>query len=661
MIEKMKFLTISGPKTDIDRMWDTYLSKYEIQLENAVSELKTTENLLPFTEPNPYSESLASARQFVELLNDPEVSGGSRLSDDELIAVVAHVNDAYQKLTEKTKELNEERNTLGNELAMLEPYRALEIDLKKARSYKFVKVRFGRIARLSHHRLETYLADDLNAVFLESSRDPDYVYGCYFVANADAGMVDSSLSALHFERVNIPGDLEGTPGTACDRLMKMMRNTERKIRENDEDVQNLLRDHAADLLAARDRLERLCHDFDIRRLAARHQDEETGVEYYRLCGWMSTHDALKFQEEVKGDPNVMVTVDSDQDADKYFGDPPTKLKNPRFFKPYEMYVRMYGLPDYHEIDPTMFMALTYSFIFGAMFGDVGQGLCLFIGGGLLYLIRKMDLAGITSIAGIFSTFFGFMYGSIFGFDDVLKAIWLKPSDAMINLPFVGQLNTVFVVAIAFGMGLNLLLMVFQIINAARSGDLENMLFSSNGVAGLIFYGFLVLTIVLYMSGHQIPADILLVIFLGVPVLCFLFKEPLGNLVERNHKKMEEGLGMFLVEGIFELIETMLSYFSNTLSYVRIGAFAVSHGAMMGVVLMLSGAEAGNPNWIGVAVGNLIVMGMEGLVVGIQVLRLEYYEMFSRYYKGDGKEFVPFNMETVPGKAGRGKKKKAGKA
>ena len=170
-----------------------------------------------------------------------------------------------------------------------------------------------------------------------------------------------------------------------------------------------------------------------------------------------------------------------------------------------------------------------------------------------------------------------------------------------------------------------------------------MMFSHNGIAGLVFYAFIVMTIVLYMTGHKTPGNILMVIFLGIPILLFLFKEPLGNIVEKRHKKMEVGKGMFLVQGFFELFETMLSYFSNTLSYVRIGAFAVSHAAIMQVVLMLSGAENGSPNWIGIVIGNAIVMLLEGLVVGIQVLRLEYYEMFSRFYKGSGREFKPFNQ------------------
>ena len=103
--------------------------------------------------------------------------------------------------------------------------------------------------------------------------------------------------------------------------------------------------------------------------------------------------------------------------------------------------------------------------------------------------------------------------------------------------------------------------------------------------------------------------------------------------------------MFFVEGFFELFETLLSYFSNTISFIRIGAFAVSHAAMMEVVLMLAGVEEGNPNWLVIVLGNLFVCGMEGLIVGIQVLRLEYYEMFSRFYKGSGRAFNPYTKKT----------------
>ena len=171
-----------------------------------------------------------------------------------------------------------------------------------------------------------------------------------------------------------------------------------------------------------------------------------------------------------------------------------------------------------------------------------------------------------------------------------------------------------------------------------------LFFSPNGVAGLVFYGFLVLTIVLlyeqvintrkYHDDH----------FPWNSSDHVLIKRTIRTARGRKETKAEGGVGMFLVQGFFELFETMLSFFSNTISFVRIGAFAVSHAAMMEVVLMLGGITdgAGNPNWIIIVLGNIIVCGLEGLVVGIQVLRLEYYEMFSRFYTGSGREFHPYD-------------------
>lgn len=169
-------------------------------------------------------------------------------------------------------------------------------------------------------------------------------------------------------------------------------------------------------------------------------------------------------------------------------------------------------------------------------------------------------------------------------------------------------------------------------------------FDTNGLAGFVFYAGLVLTIVLYMTQNPIPASILLVIMFGLPLAIMFFKEPLTNLLERKTRIMPKEKGMFVVQGFFELFEVLLSYFSNTLSFVRVGAFAISHAAMMEVVLMLSGYEAGNINWLVVILGNIFVCGMEGLIVGIQVLRLEYYELFSRFYRGTGRAFKPYGKK-----------------
>ncbi len=638
MIVKMKFLSISGPRTDIDRVCDVYLSKYEMQLENAVTELRTTQNLLPFVEVNPYKEPLAKAEQFAGLLPSGEYHTDRTLTTEEILALIRDVNHDYLDIQENKELLKKKKEELTGKLNVLEPFRSLDLDVHKVLHYRYMHVRFGRIDLDHYQKLEKYLFDDLNAIFLEGTRTENYVYGCYFAANSDTSRVDAVFNSMHFERITVSDEYIGTPQVACETLKEEIEETQKAIDQLEEDTRSLMESHASELMGARKRLEELSNNFDVRKMAARIEDDNK-EDYYILCGWMGEKDVEAFVKEAENDHRVLIVVE--EEREKFFGDPPTKLKNPKIFKPFEMFIKMYGLPAHDEMDPTIFVALTYTFIFGAMFGDVGQGLCLFLIGGIIYLTKKANLAGIISVAGLFSTFFGFMFGSVFGFEDILPARWLRPVSAMTDLPFIGQLNTVFVVAIAFGMALNILVMLFHIVNAIRARDTENIWFSNNGLAGLVFYGFLVLTVVLFMTGHKTPGNILMAIFLGVPVVLFLFKEPLTNLVERNHKKIQEGKVMFLVQGFFELFETMLSYFSNTLSYVRIGAFAVSHAAIMEVVLMLSGATDGSPNIIGLVIGNIVVCGLEGLVVGIQVLRLEYYEMFSRFYKGTGREFKPF--------------------
>lgn len=642
MIVKMKFLSISGPRTDIDRVSASYLSKYEMQLENAITELKTTDNLMPFMDVNPYKEPLSKAEQYVLMLAQPKGEMDTSLTADEILTMIRDLNHDYLDLKAREDRLKKQKEELLEKLHELEPFQPLELNLKEVYGYQYMKVRFGRVNVEYYQKLEKYLFDDLNAIFLEGIRNENYVYGCYFAAHKEMGKIDSTFKSLHFENIVLPDDYEGMPAEICRNLRNQIDEIEKEIENVQKQMKDFLSVKAKKIRGARYKLEELSNNFDVRKMAACMENEEQ-EDYYILCGWMSEKDTQAFIEETKDDDRITIIVE--EGREKFFGDPPTKLQNPKFFKPFEMFIRMYGLPSHDEMDPTIFVALTYTFIFGAMFGDVGQGLCLFIGGGLLYKIKKWNLAGIISVAGIFSTFFGFMFGSFFGFEGtIIKPMWLSPMHAMMKLPFVGQLNTVFIVAVAFGMALILLAMVFQIINAKKRGDKENLFFSPNGVAGLVFYGFLVLTIVLYMTGHKTPGNIMMIIFLGIPVIMFLLKEPLGQLVEGKKPKAEGGVGMFLVQGFFELFETMLSFFSNTISFVRIGAFAVSHAAMMEVVLMLGGITdgAGNPNWIIIVLGNIIVCGLEGLVVGIQVLRLEYYEMFSRFYTGSGREFHPYD-------------------
>lgn len=643
MIVKMKFVNISGPRNDIDRVTDLYLSRYEIQLESALSELRTVDNLRPFVEINPYRDVLNKASEFVGYLPDAdEVEPDTSLGLDDMFAVVRQAGEDYQSLQEKKEKLKKRCEEIHAKQRVIAPFRPLDCNLHKVLHYKYITYRFGRIAVEFYQKMQKYLLDDLGAIFVEGQRDESYVYGAYFVAPAETQKVDAVFRSLHFERIELKDEFEGTPEQAYRSLDREDAKIAGELSDLDKEAGKMLADRAPQLVAAKNRLEELSNNFDVRKLAARMEDNKE--DYYILCGWMAEDDVDKFVKEIQDDDKVFVVVEDDHDA--YFGEPPTKLENPKLFKPFEMFVQMYGLPAHNELDPTLFVGITYSLIFGIMFGDVGQGLILLIGGALIYHFKKAPLAGIISTAGFFSTIFGFVFGSVFGFENVLEPLWIRPIDNMTTLPFLGKLNTVFVVAVAFGMFLIIVAMVLHIINALRDRDIGSAWFDANGAAGLVFYAAVVVTIVLFLTGNPLPAGIVMAVMFGVPLLLILFKEPLTRLIRKQRGKMEESKAMFLVEGFFEMFETLLSYFSNTISFIRIGAFAVSHAAIMEVVLQLAGAESGNPNWIGVILGNLFVCGFEGLIVGIQVLRLEYYEMFSRFYKGSGHAFTPYTKKKT---------------
>ena len=654
MIEKMKFVSITGPREDIDRVVNNYLSRYEIHLENALTELTDVKNLSPYLEINPYKEALSTIGSFYEELENPEQVSVKNLSIQKALSLVKQIKEEADTLTATRKELEEKYDTLTEALRIIYPFRNVNFDMPSILKMRFIHYRFGRIEKDYFEKFKKYIYDNLDTIFIKCDEDERYVYGIYFVPAHEAQKIHAVYSTMHFEKIYVPNQYEGTAKDAYAALQAAYKKNVADLDANKAARKAFLKKYASDIVSTKHTLSQFSRNFDIRKLAActhgdnnaEHPDPNYKPKepFYILCGWMTDKEAHSFQSDISGDPRIFCLVEEDDQEDVH-KTPPTKLKNPKLFKPFEMYTKMYGLPAYGEMDPTWFIALTYSFIFGAMFGDVGQGLILLIGGFLLYKIKHIDLAGIISCAGIFSTFFGFMFGSVFGFEDILEPIWLRPMDAMMDVPFIGKLNTVFIIAIGFGMGIILICMVFNIINSFHAKDVEKTWFDTNSVAGLVFYGSAVAVIALFMTGKKLPGSIVLCVMFLVPLLVMFLKEPLTNLVEKKPQLVEGGAGMFVVQGFFEMFEVLLSYFSNTLSFVRIGAYAVSHAAMMQVVLMLAGAENGSPNWVVIVLGNIFVCCLEGLIVGIQVLRLEYYEIFSRFYKGSGRKFEPFRSDA----------------
>ncbi len=634
MVEKMKLLHITGPRTDIDRVMDTYLSKYEIQFENAMVSLNNLANVRPFVETNLYKEAYAKADFLWKEYGRETVFPTEKLNPEEAKRIVESVYQITEEIVDRLEKLKQERLAAEKLMEEIEPFRKLDYEFKKILKFEFIAYRFGRITRDYYQKLGHYIHDTDHILFYECHTDETYVWGAYFVPKIYAAEVDAVCLSFHYERIYVPDTIEGTPDAAYLELEQQLKAYEKEETALKNQMRETLEKHERQLASACASLQSYCQNFDIRRLAVctkpRH-DGSAAREYYILYGWMSEQDAARLKKDIEGDARIHVM---EEEADEDFSaEPPTKLRNPGIFKPFEMFVEMYGLPAYNEMDPTIFIALTYTLMFGIMFGDVGQGLCLAAGGFLLYKIKKMNLAAIIAVAGVWSAVFGVLYGSVFGFEEWIDPVWMRPMD---------NIMTTLMLSVGFGMALILIAMIINIVNALRAKDLGRVFFSSSGVSGILCYGCAVLCLALYVSGHALPATGILAAAVGVPLIAIMLKEPLSRLIEHKRRIFPEGSkGMYFVEALVELFDVVLSYATNSISFVRVGAFALSHAGMMGVVLTLAGYETGSPNLLVVVLGNLLVTGLEGLVVGIQVLRLEYYEMFSRFYKGSGRPFRSF--------------------
>ena len=298
------------------------------------------------------------------------------------------------------------------------------------------------------------------------------------------------------------------------------------------------------------------------------------------------------------------------------------------------------------MDPTFFVAITYIIIFGIMFADLGQGLCLSIVGLLMWKLRKMPIGKILFPCGISAMIFGTLFGSVFGFEHLLDPMYQamgfeeKPFEVMASQ----NTNTIILGAIGIGVFLLIVAMFLNVFSSIGQKNYGRALFSTSGVAGILFYGAVVFGLLAEMFlGMHVMSPLYIVGLIVIPFILIFFSEPLTDLVNGEEDWKPESWGGYIVEKLFESIEVLLSYVTNTMSFLRVGAFVLVHAGMMLVVFVLAETVGGVGYWVIVVIGNALVMVLEALLVAIQVLRLEYYEMFSRFYSGEGRPFEPVKL------------------
>lgn len=512
----------------------------------------------------------------------------------------------------------------------------LNIPLDDLFSCEYLNVRFGRIPLDSIEKLNFYSAKPF--VFQTFHVDRGYAWCLYLTTQDGEREVDNIFSSLFFDRVHIPDFVHGTPVSAQATLRMEIEVAEQSLQEIEEDIQSIIKDSMDKLSEVKNELLFLAKLYEAKKYVVGLGNK------ININGFIEVNNIKKLEEVYKDMTDVEIEV-RPPDYDKRLT-PPTKLKNNWFTRPFGMFVEMYGVPNYHDMDPTPIVAITYSLLFGIMFGDLGQGLLLIVLSFLLYKFKGMKLGEVGMRIGLSSAIFGFLYGSFFGNEEILTPIFTnvfglpgKPIHVMDS----NFTMTLLIATVGLGSIFIVAAMILNIITSLKRKHYAEAFFSHNGFAGLTFYGFVLVTIVLmFTSGYSLLQPLFIVPFAILPIVVIMFKEPLERLMH-GHKMFPDGVGGFITEAFFEAFEVVLSYITNTMSFLRVGGFVLSHAGMMLVVFTLMEMMGGVFGQVlTLVLGNLFVMGLEGLIVGIQVLRLEFYEMFSRYFEGNG---IPFKYNV----------------
>jgi V/A-type H+-transporting ATPase subunit I len=509
-------------------------------------------------------------------------------------------------------------------MPLLQP---LDISIEAMRSLQFLHLVLGTLPKENFDNLQNILFR-LPFVIVPIDTYEDRVLFYAATDQAHVAMLDRALRSVFMQPLEIPGDLRGAPAEVIQTLERQQNEAEQRRTELAQEREHLAQEWGDRLLELWSQAR---SNAVVTRTISRLGHHE---EVYLITGWVPKRSLDNAIQTVEGIAEQRASIEVLESSVGMRRTVPTLLRNPPFLRPFEKVVSTFGFPGYNELDPTLLVALTFVIMFGIMFGDVGHGLLLLLAAlGLRWSGKLTVVADVLLASGASSMVFGLLYGSLFGRKDILPHLWLSPLENIMDI---------LIASIVFGVVLLNIGFLLHLISSLRSKDWGEFLFSRNGLAGVWLYWALAGGILALAFGYNFPL-LLWVVLVLVPIGIIFFHEPLSQLVAGGRPQPEAGWGEYGIQAFFELFESLISYISNSFSFIRLGAFAVAHVVLSQVVLLLTGMAGGIGGWVVFLLGTLVIVGFEGLIVAIQVLRLEYYEFFSKFFQGRGRAFVPLRL------------------
>lgn len=641
-VEKMEMITVGGRLESLDDFIIRCCLDGHIQPEPAMNHISKSMGFQALNEENKFADRLSTVNEMagafageLRLLDEGDFIHDDEATDQEYLAKLSA--DIKQKQDRKA-EIDTQLQQFQIAVDSLSHFLEMDIPLNEIIDCKFIKFRFGHLPKQSLEKLDL-LKENPYLMFFPCSFDGNDAWGVYFAPLEQANEIDRLFASLYFERLYIPNSYD-TPQNAIEGYRRQILELTKEKETLDQSLRDIWNDEekSCDLLYTR-----LVYGNAIHEIRS-----NVAVFNGSFCfiGWVPRSEMDAFKAHIKDVDGVDWESEPAEELDGSYV-PPTKLRNNKLVRPFESFVSMYGVPNYREFDPTTVFGIMYTIIFGIMFADVGQGFVVALGGFLLGKIKNSDLGKIFTRCGISSMLFGVLFGSVFGFEHAMDWFYRLIGLAEKPISILDSALGVILMGIYMGVGLIYFFMGLNIYKCVIQKHFGRAIFSESGLTGMITYTGGVILIAQFLNKKLalLPTPVCIGLLAGGLALLFC-KEWLISKIDKEALEFD-GPGDYIITNLVELLEYVISYFTNTLSFLRVGSFVMVHAVMMHVVFTLAPSPEKNifAFILVVIIGNIIVASLECLLTYIQVLRLGFYEMFSRFYEGDGEEFKSIHLSN----------------